>query len=39
MSVLRHYDKLLLGDLAHFIYHLTLLTLVRQNNAPYVTLA
>ena len=39
MTRQRHYDRLLLGNLAHFINHLTLLTLVRQNNVPYVTLA
>jgi hypothetical protein len=33
MGLLRHYDTLLLGNLAHFINHLKLLTLVRQNAA------
>ena len=38
MGLLRHYDRLLVEDLAYFINHLTLLTLVLQNNVLSATL-
>jgi len=38
-GLLRHYDTPVLGDSAHFMYHLKLLTLLRQSNVPYVTFA